>query len=79
MAGPLEAIMLLRFGIPWPLDAHKTYEAGTAAGASWQFIALITASCFAGIAAPNGGHPIKAIHGVRWPVPYRRPWHTSYS
>lgn len=51
MAELLEAIMLLCFGVSWPLNAYKNYRAGTAAGTSWQFIALITAGYFAGIAA----------------------------
>ena len=51
MAEVLEAIMLICFGLSWPLNAYKNYRAGTAVGTSWQFIALITAGYFAGIAA----------------------------
>ncbi|MFR5093151.1 MAG: hypothetical protein ACLTDR_15220 [Adlercreutzia equolifaciens] len=51
MAELLEAIMLICFGLSWPLNAYKNYRAGTAVGTSWQFIALITAGYFAGIAA----------------------------
>ena len=51
MAELLEAAMLLCFGISWPLNAYKCYRARTAAGSSWQFIALITAGYVAGIAA----------------------------
>ena len=51
MAELLEAAMLVCFGLSWPLNAYKNYKAGTAAGASWQFIALITAGYVAGIAA----------------------------
>lgn len=51
MAELLEAVMLICFGLSWPLNAYKNYRAGTAAGTSWQFIALITAGYFAGIAA----------------------------
>ena len=47
----LEAAMLVCFGLSWPLNAYKNYKAGTAAGSSWQFIALITAGYVAGIAA----------------------------
>lgn len=43
--------MLICFGLSWPLNAYKNYRAGTAAGTSWQFIALITAGYLAGIAA----------------------------
>lgn len=51
MAELLEAIMLICFGLSWPMNAYKNYQARTAAGTSWQFIALITAGYFAGIAA----------------------------
>ena len=51
MAELLEAVMLICFGLSWPLNAYKNYKAGTAVGTSWQFIALITAGYFAGIAA----------------------------
>lgn len=47
----LEAAMLVCFGLSWPLNAYKNYRAGTAAGTSWQFIALITLGYLAGIGA----------------------------
>lgn len=47
----LEAAMLICFGLSWPMNAYKNYKAATAVGTSWQFIALITAGYFAGIAA----------------------------
>ncbi|WP_283171226.1 hypothetical protein [Curtanaerobium respiraculi] len=51
LAQILEAAMLLCFGLSWPLNAYKSYKAATAAGSSWQFIALITVGYFAGIGA----------------------------
>ncbi len=51
MAELLEAIMLICFGLSWPLNAYKNFQARTAAGTSWQFIALITLGYVAGIAA----------------------------
>lgn len=51
MAEVLEAVMLICFGLSWPLNAYKAYRAGTAIGTSWQFILLITCGYFAGIAA----------------------------
>lgn len=51
MAELLEAAMLVCFGLSWPMNAYKSFKAGTAAGTSWQFIALITAGYAAGIAA----------------------------
>ena len=47
----LEAIMLICFGLSWPMNAYKNFKARTAAGTSWQFILLITLVYFAGIAA----------------------------
>ena len=40
MAELLEAIMLICFGLSWPLNAYKNYRAGTAVGTSWQFIGI---------------------------------------
>ncbi len=51
MAEALEAIMLICFGLSWPMNAYKNFKARTAAGTSWQFIALITLGYVAGIAA----------------------------
>ena len=51
MAEIFEMIMLVCFGLSWPLNAYKNYRAGTAAGTSWQFIGLITLGYLAGIAA----------------------------
>lgn len=51
MAEILEAVMLVCFGLSWPMNAYKNYKARTAAGASWQFILLITLGYVAGIAA----------------------------
>ena len=47
----LEAAMLIAFGLSWPLNAYKTWKAGTATGKSWQFILLITLGYVAGIGA----------------------------
>ena len=51
MSEVLEAAMLVCFGLSWPINGYKSYKAGTAAGSSWQLIALITAGYVAGIAA----------------------------
>ena len=47
----LEAAMLICFGLSWPLNAYKSYQARTAAGTSWQFLLLIALGYVAGIAA----------------------------
>ncbi|MGI6033747.1 MAG: hypothetical protein ACOX69_10050 [Coriobacteriales bacterium] len=51
MASVLEAVMLVCFGLSWPLNAYKAYKSGTAHGTSWQFLALITIGYVAGIVA----------------------------
>lgn len=81
MAELLEAAMLLCFGISWPLNAYKGYRARTAAGTSWQFIALITAGYLAGIAAKllaGGISWVLAVYlanlvflGLNWAVYFR--------
>ena len=47
----LESVMLICFGLSWPMNAYKAYKAGTAAGTSLGFILLILFGYFAGIAA----------------------------
>lgn len=47
----LEAVMLICFGLSWPMNAYKSYKAKTAAGSSWQFLGLITLGYVAGIIA----------------------------
>lgn len=51
MAEVLEALMMVCFGLSWPINAIKAYKAGTAAGTSWVFIGLITFGYVVGIAA----------------------------
>ena len=73
--------MLVCFGLSWPLNAYKNYKAGTAAGASWQFIALITAGYLAGIAAKfvsGSVNWVLAVYllnlvciGINWAVSFR--------
>lgn len=64
VAEVLEAAMLICFGLSWPLNALKGYKARTAAGSSWQFIALITAGYFAGIAAKFASGSINWVLAV---------------
>lgn len=51
MAAVLEAIMLVCFGLSWPINAIKAWRAQTATGTSGLFLALITVGYVAGIAA----------------------------
>lgn len=64
MAALLEAAMLVCFGLSWPLNAVKSYRAGTAVGTSWQFIALITAGYLAGIGAKLLSGPLTWVFAV---------------
>lgn len=47
----LETIMLICFGLSWPINAIKSYRAGTAKGMSLPFICLILFGYVAGITA----------------------------
>lgn len=81
MAEVLEAAMLVCFGLSWPLNAYKNFKAKTAAGSSWQFIALITFGYLAGIAAKFVSGSINwvlivyfvnlACIGLNWSVYFR--------
>ncbi|MDO4536841.1 MAG: hypothetical protein Q4B54_01675 [Coriobacteriales bacterium] len=51
MADILEAVMLVCFGLSWPINAVKAWNARTAKATSPLFLALITFGYFAGIAA----------------------------
>ena len=51
MAAVLEAIMLVCFGLSWPINAVKAWKSQTAVGTSWMFLGLITLGYVAGIAA----------------------------
>ena len=51
MKEALEAIMLICFGLSWPLNVIKAYKARTAKGTSLPFILLIITGYIAGITA----------------------------
>ena len=51
MAAVLEAVMLVCFGLSWPINAMKAWKSRTAVGTSWEFLGLITFGYVAGIAA----------------------------
>ena len=51
MASVLEALMLLSFGLSWPINALNAWKARTAKATSPAFLALITFGYVAGIAA----------------------------
>ena len=51
MGSILETIMLLCFGVSWPLNVIKAYKEKTAKGTSLPFILLIITGYIAGISA----------------------------
>ena len=50
MATLLETIMIICFGMSWPLSVYKSWKSGTAKGKSLQFEACIWIGYIAGIA-----------------------------
>jgi hypothetical protein len=51
MSAIFETVMLVCFGLSWPLNVIKAYKAGTTKGTSLPFILLIITGYIAGIAA----------------------------
>ncbi len=51
MGAILEMIMLICFGLSWPMNVMKAYKAKTAKGSSLPFILLIITGYMAGISA----------------------------
>ena len=51
MSAIFETIMLVCFGLSWPINVVKAYIAGTTKGMSLPFILLIITGYFAGITA----------------------------
>ena len=64
MASVLEALMLLSFGLSWPINALKAWKARTAQATSPAFLALITFGYVAGIAAKFVGGNVNWVLGV---------------
>ena len=51
MGAIFETIMLVCFGLSWPINVIKAYKAGTTKGTSLPFILLIITGYLAGITA----------------------------
>ncbi|HAM16074.1 MAG TPA: hypothetical protein DCP91_09515 [Eggerthellaceae bacterium] len=64
MSAILEAIMLICFGLSWPINAMKAWKSKTAVGTSWMFLALITFGYLAGIAAKFVGGNVNWVLAV---------------
>ena len=64
MSAVLEAVMLVCFGLSWPINALKAWKSRTAVGTSWAFLALITFGYLAGIASKFTGGTINWVLAV---------------
>ena len=64
MSAILEAVMLVCFGLSWPINAIKAWKAETAVSTSWMFLALITFGYIAGIAAKFAGGTVNWVLAV---------------
>ena len=63
MADVFELLMIVCFGVSWPLNIHKAWKARTAKGSSVQFYFLILTGYLFGIASKV----IKLRRGVATP------------
>ncbi|MEE1319034.1 MAG: hypothetical protein UHD05_05935 [Ruminococcus sp.] len=61
MGSIFESIMLICFGLSWPLNVIKAYKARTAKGTSLPFILLITLGYLAGISAKLITHQVNYV------------------
>lgn len=61
MQNILETVMLVCFGLSWPINLVKNYRAGTAKSTSLPFYLLITVGYVAGIAAKFIGGNINYV------------------
>lgn len=64
MASILEALMLVCFGISWPVNALRAWKIRTAVGISPAFLTLITLGYVAGIAAKFAGGTVNWVLAV---------------
>jgi len=61
MGSIFETIMLVCFGLSWPLNVIKAYKAKTAKGTSLPFILLIITGYIAGITAKLVTHQMNYV------------------
>lgn len=64
MTDMLEAVMLICFGLSWPINLLKNYRARTAKSMSLEFILLIITGYVAGIAAKIYSHNVNYVLAV---------------
>ena len=64
MSSIFETIMLVCFGLSWPINVIKAYNARTAKATSLPFILLIFTGYIAGITAKIVSHHINYVFAV---------------
>ncbi|MBQ8526545.1 MAG: hypothetical protein IJ460_07515 [Clostridia bacterium] len=64
MAEILETVMLICFGISWPMSVYKNIRARTAESMSLGFILMITTGYIAGISAKLAAHRYNYVLAV---------------
>lgn len=68
MAEILEVIMIVSFGLSWPLNVIKSYKARTTKGKSLAFLLLIFFGYIAGIASKFVNESYMASISEKWYV-----------
>ena len=68
MAEILEVIMIISFGVSWPMNVIKSYRSRTAKGKSISFLALIFFGYIAGIVSKLINQTYMAHIGEKWYV-----------
>lgn len=68
MAEILEILMIVSFGVSWPLNVIKSYKARTAKGKSLPFLLLIFFGYIAGIASKLVNETYMASFASKWYV-----------
>ena len=68
MSELLEIVMIVSFGVSWPINVYKSYKARTAKGKSLGFLCLIFFGYIAGIAAKLLNEAYMADIASKWYV-----------
>lgn len=68
MAEILEIVMIVSFGISWPMNVVKSYKARTTKGKSLAFLLLILFGYVAGIASKFVNETYMASFSSKWYV-----------
>ncbi|MBO5007804.1 MAG: hypothetical protein J6D26_03130 [Clostridia bacterium] len=68
MSELLEIIMIVSFGISWPMNVIKSYRARTTKGKSLAFLCLIFFGYIAGIASKFTNEAYMAAFASKWYV-----------